>query len=142
MKCCKEKISFYIDGEMAQAEKEAFIKHLEGCGFCTKLVEELSSQKEMIENLFVRLEAEAPIELKSRVMARIEERRAFNWWPVILRRIAVAGCMAGLVFALMMSYPKKKEEGYMSQIVANSIEEREEAYLLREQTKVFLNRCL
>ncbi|MFH0773912.1 MAG: zf-HC2 domain-containing protein [bacterium] len=142
MKCCKEKISFYIDGEMSGAEKEAFSKHLGLCISCARLVNELHSQKEMVEGLFVGFESSAPIELKSRVMARIEERNAFNWWPVVLRRIAIAGCMAGLVFALMMSHPKKKEEGYLGQMMTNSIEEKEEAYVLREQTKVFLDRYL
>lgn len=142
MKCCKEKISFYIDGEMAQVEKEAFSRHLEGCSSCAKLVKEFFSQKEMMESLFVKMEALAPVELKSRVMARIEERRAFKWWPVLARRVAVASCMIGLVFALLMGYPKKKEPGYLSQMMTSSIEEKEEAYLLREQSKVFLNRYL
>lgn len=79
MKCCKEKISFYIDEEMTQAEKKAFTEHLEGCNFCAKLVQELSGQKEMMENLFAGLEGSAPVELKSRVMARIEERKVFNF---------------------------------------------------------------
>jgi anti-sigma factor RsiW len=84
MKCksASRLISQYIDDELGQDEKEAFLLHIEGCLSCKERLDELRS----VHQMFASGERfSAPYGFATRVLATIQEEKSARAHSVFMR---------------------------------------------------------
>jgi anti-sigma factor RsiW len=123
MKCSevKERISRYIDDDLGEEEKKAFVFHIQNCLGCSR---ELKGTRAVHELLVSAERFSAPYEFTTRVMANVEnkgQRVPSHFWklltqqPLFLRTVKVAfaalivaiGIVSGnLIISYQATFPK------------------------------------
>ena len=83
MKCSKENLSAYLDGELSEEEKHNIVKHLQICKNCAEEVKILSS----LNNLIKEEEIEPSFEFNTKFWEKIrtqedKKKTQFTWLPI------------------------------------------------------------
>ncbi len=110
----RERLSAWLDGELAPDEAARVDRHLESCGACRREL----AQLEALENALGALPAPAlPPGLPERVAARLQRPRRHWWQSMALAASLVLGIVLGGTLARDF-YPVAQETGLSSEVVS------------------------